>query len=261
MIHENIRYSVGLKGINQATDVRAVQSLINDNLLFIPEINELEVDGDCGDLTKKAIFTYQKEVVRSFKPDSRVDPGGLTLRTLNRYALPDHKPPKVQKELPPNNYCFPLSFRPSESYHSGQRAFGARRNKGKRKHGGCDLYAQPGTPIYSMDDGKIISYYPFIDGTHAVEVQHSDFIARYAEIKSLASNLKVGEPIKKGQVLAYVGYLKTYDMSMLHLELYAGNKTGRLTNRNKPPFNRREDLLDPTNILDKAKLLTLRNAT
>ena len=95
--------------------------------------------------------------------------------------------------------------------------------------------------------------------TYAVEVQHSHFIARYGEIRSLATGLKQGDSLKKGQTFAYVGLLKKLNMSMLHLELFKGDKTGNLTNRNNPPFFRRKDLLDPTDILDKANLSAKRN--
>jgi hypothetical protein len=42
-------------------------------------------------------------------------------------------------------------------------------------------------------------------------------------------------------------------MSMLHLELYSGDKTGPLTDRGNQPYMRRTDLIDPTPILDEAK--------
>ena len=35
-----------------------IQSLIKNNLLM-PKVKDLEIDGDCGNLTKEAIFTYQ----------------------------------------------------------------------------------------------------------------------------------------------------------------------------------------------------------
>lgn len=144
--------------------------------------------------------------------------------------------------------CFPLAFVPELSYKKGGRKFGARR-KGARKHAACDLIAPEWTKIYAVAEGEIIrGPYRFYRGTFAIEVQHPNFIARYTEIKEVAVGLRVGSKISKGQVIAYVG--KMYVDSMLHFELYRGDGTGRLTQRNNPPFQRRSDLINPTPFLD-----------
>jgi murein DD-endopeptidase MepM/ murein hydrolase activator NlpD len=85
------------------------------------------------------------------------------------------------------------------------RRFGANR-KGDRKHAGADLYAPVGTAIYAMDDGEIINGpYAFYLGTQAVEIQHGDFVARYGEIRGVASGFKKGSKVIKGQLIAYFG--------------------------------------------------------
>jgi murein DD-endopeptidase MepM/ murein hydrolase activator NlpD len=79
---------------------------------------------------------------------------------------------------------FPLSFIPSQSYKEGMRRFGARRDGGKRKHAGCDLYAPVGTPVRAVAKGIVIQFNYFYLGTYYLTIDHDDFIVRYGEIKS-----------------------------------------------------------------------------
>jgi hypothetical protein len=54
-------------------------------------------------------------------------------------------------------------------------------------------------------------------------------------------------------LIAYVGQLQS-GSSMLHFEMYSGAGSGRLTVRSNTPYQRRADLIDPTNHLDQATL-------
>jgi len=78
---------------NTAADTRTVQTLLNR----IPAVQGgtqgsgewglgLEVDGDCGPLTKGAIKQFQKVQFPSISPDSIVDPAHRTIYRLNRLA-------------------------------------------------------------------------------------------------------------------------------------------------------------------------------
>jgi hypothetical protein len=51
-------------------------------------------------------------------------------------------------------------------------------------------------------------------------------------------------------VIGYVGKMQTVAQSMLHFEMFAGTGQGPLTDRNRAPFMRRSDLVDPTALLD-----------
>lgn len=97
---------------------------------------------------------------------------------------------------------------------------------------------------------------PFYHGTSYVAIQHTGgLIARYCEVvKSdqdsvVSSSIKQGSSVRAGQVIAHVG--KMHRDSMLHFELYSGAGSGDLTQRNRPPFQRRSDLMDPTSLLDR----------
>jgi murein DD-endopeptidase MepM/ murein hydrolase activator NlpD len=144
---------------------------------------------------------------------------------------------------------FPLPYVPTQSYRGG-RGFGASREKVRKglRHGAVDLMAPPGTPVLAIDDGVVIGGpSPFFRGTYALEVKHPSFVARYSEI-ARNTEVRVGSLVKAGQVIAYVGDQPGHDM--LHLEMFAGTVDGVLTQKGKP-FDRREDLIDPTPILDR----------
>lgn len=148
---------------------------------------------------------------------------------------------------------FPLKFRPPESYHEAPRKFGARRDHGARKHAGCDLYAPLGTPVYSVEFGKVIAIYEFYLTSWAVEVDHGNFIVRYGEVqKNVAPGITVGAEVLPGDLIGYVGRLKGLALTMLHFEMYDKSSKGPLTDRKRPPYQRRSDLLDPTTYLDEA---------
>ncbi|HCK80000.1 MAG TPA: M23 family metallopeptidase [Candidatus Competibacter sp.] len=151
---------------------------------------------------------------------------------------------------------FPLPFKPTLSYSAGGRRFGANRDGGKRKHAACDLIAPKGTEIYAVEKGKVTyGPYLFYRGTYAIEFRlDSGKVVRYCEIEKVASGVSVGSTLEEGALIAYVG--KMYVDSMLHFELYAGTGSGPLTVRANPPYQRRADLLNPSDYLDSCALRT-----
>jgi murein DD-endopeptidase MepM/ murein hydrolase activator NlpD len=158
---------------------------------------------------------------------------------------------------------FPLEIPATDDYHTGARRFGTDRPNG-RKHAGCDLYAPVGTAVRAMADGVIIQCYDFYCNTDAIEVDHGDFIVRYGELEPREDEdrkLLAGKPVKRGEKLGEVGVLimnkKPYKYSMLHLEMYGSNRSPKLkgnglTNKESNPYQRRDDLVDPTDTLDKS---------
>ncbi len=157
------------------------------------------------------------------------------------------------------NFIFPLRARPTLSYKTGGRQFGAGRDGGTRRHAACDLIASPGTEILAMEDGEIIQGpYFFYSGTYAIEVKHdSGYVVRYGEIRQgLPRGIRAGSRVSQGQVIAYVGQLNS-GASMLHLEIYDGSRTGPLTQSGNI-YRRRSDLVDPTGFLDSAPLADRR---
>ena len=152
---------------------------------------------------------------------------------------------------------FPLRARPAESYHERPRAFRAPRDGGVREHAGCDLYAAAGDAVLAMEDGTVTrGCYPFYDVVFALEVTSAaGRVIRYGEISGAVVGIRLGTLIDEGQPIARVGKMQTVAQAMLHLEIYDGTGTGSLTDRERPPFMRRADLVDPTELLDAAVIL------
>ena len=181
---------------------------------------------------------------------------------------------------------FPLAARPSQSYRTGGRRFGD--DRGSMLHPACDLIAVPDTEIYAVEEGTVI-YGPrrfFESGPHVPDpddpkksicktgveclwvydmlVKHKDFLVRYGEISiRVPKDITPGATVKEGQLIAYVGAQTV--SSMLHFEMYSnpedityptdiGNMK-YLNFKTKKTYNRRKDLMDPTDYLDGCVLL------
>jgi len=205
----------------------------------------------------------------------------------------EQKPKKVELEKPTNlkpagqvfklQFPFPKPlrddlFKREKHWHKeGKwgfegRWFGAHRDVkkdgkvvGSRNHAGCDILAPLGTPIHAVADGVVIEHAAFYEKTWVLSVLHDDgFIVRYGEIKpgkdAVPKGVRMGARITKGQVVAYVGKMKSHPSTMLHLEMYLNTAKGNLSlTSNKEydyvqekDFMRRKDLIDPTPHLDAA---------
>jgi murein DD-endopeptidase MepM/ murein hydrolase activator NlpD len=144
---------------------------------------------------------------------------------------------------------FPLASVPTFSYKTGGRRFGAPR--GNRLHAGCDLIVPLGTEIYAVANGRVIrGPYDFTTNVVALEINHFDFIVRYGEMKRGSCALRPGGLVEEGDLIGLVG--KMVADSMLHFEMYSGELgLAPLTVRGKAPYQRRDDLIDPTEYLDE----------
>lgn len=149
---------------------------------------------------------------------------------------------------------YPLEKKATADYHEGARRFGASRSG--RRHAGIDLYADAGTVVRSMADGLVLRVSKFYCETWVVEVDHGTFIARYGEIDKNRNNIFVeaGDKIRRGDKIGVVGKLVGIKVSsnMLHLEMYSTIDRSPLTVRDNMPFQRRKDLIDPTESIDQA---------
>lgn len=154
----------------------------------------------------------------------------------------------------PNCCKFPTVEKVTHRFNEGMRRFKAGRSGGKRLHAACDLYRYQDEPIMSVAPGKVIRpIYYFYQGTYALEVVHSGgFVVRYGEITgNLPSGIAQGKEVNKGQRIAYMGKVNSNCCRpMLHFELYSGEGSGALSVSGNG-FNRRSDLMDPTDYLLK----------
>lgn len=163
---------------------------------------------------------------------------------------------------------FPLPVPPLNAYwEHNQTSFAWRRDGGRRQHGGIDLEAHLNTPVLAIADGIVLRIAYFYDDTYAIEVQHPGVgIVRYGEVSSNALVLR-GQKVSQGQIIGFVGKRKKAERFMLHLELFSdwtripNSHTDRLSNTENTPFQRRDDLLNPTDRMRTAVISATSNLT
>lgn len=85
-------------------------------------------------------------------------------------------------------------------------SFDARRGKGRR-HEAIDIMAAWGTPVVAADDGRIEKISRNAGGGLALyQVDGSGrFVYYYAHLAGYAAGLREGQPVRRGEVIAYVG--------------------------------------------------------
>jgi murein DD-endopeptidase MepM/ murein hydrolase activator NlpD len=166
---------------------------------------------------------------------------------------PEEKHPE---KLTPKR-VYPLFHPATASFLTGGRWFGAPRTD--RLHAAVDLLNPYKSPIRAIADGVVLSVpYDFYLGTDALEVHHPGIgVVRYGEISPLALvDLKPGDRVSMGDVIAHVGQQDTTGFCMLHFELYTGAASGPLTEVWNPPYERRKDLINPSTLVDELHKLT-----
>lgn len=238
---------------NKGIHVLALQELLNKNGVT-PKLVE---DGNFGKHTYNAVVEFQRN--NGLESDGIV--GQKTWRKLgiqkaitdvpldssadlNEVTTEASNSPMTETN---EECCFPFTKLPALSWTNGGRQFGASRPEG-RKHAGCDLKFPAGTPIHAVADGILLQKpYPFYSGTHAVEIRHGNIILRYGEIAP--GSYTGGATVKKGQIIAKVGLLKS-GSSMLHLEIYTNGASSASLSTRSGDFRRRADITDPAPYLN-----------
>lgn len=94
-------------------------------------------------------------------------------------------------------------------------------------HNGLDIAVTEGTEILAISDGKVISATHSESYGNIVTIYHNDgYISKYAHCKSL--NIKTGQTVNQGDVIAYVGSTGNSTGNHLHLEIL--DETGAYMN-------------------------------
>ena len=94
---------------------------------------------------------------------------------------------------------------------SYENTFGARRDYGgSRTHEGCDLFGRISEsgfyPVISMTSGTVakIGWLPLGGYRIGIRASHGGYFY-YAHLASYEKNFQIGEPVKAGQILGYMG--------------------------------------------------------
>lgn len=92
-------------------------------------------------------------------------------------------------------------------------------DRGGRIHEGVDIAAPKGTLIHATLDGEIVKTGLSASYGNFVEVEHVDGIHSFYAHMSRTAGLKVGEPVKAGEVIGYVGATGDATGPHLHFEI------------------------------------------
>lgn len=81
------------------------------------------------------------------------------------------------------------------------------RGGGAREHEALDIAAPRGTPVFAVEDGRIAKKFTSQPGGLTVYQfdEAREFAYYYAHLDSYAEDLREGMPVRKGQVIGYVG--------------------------------------------------------
>lgn len=95
-----------------------------------------------------------------------------------------------------------------------------RQARGGGPHEAIDILAPEGTPVVAVDDGRVAKLFTS-KGGGGLTVYHFDPEGRlayyYAHLARYADGLKQGDPVRKGQVIGYVGHTGNADPAAPHL--------------------------------------------
>lgn len=134
-------------------------------------------------------------------------------------------------------------------------------SRGNRIHAARDLETDRNETVVSIGEGIVLEAQAFYLGTHQVTVHHKipdgrEFIVRYGELDPTSLLVSKDDPVRQGQELGKTGKMTGISRYMVHFELYTGSEgfevvKYRLTQNENPPFSRRNDLIDPLEILQE----------
>lgn len=132
---------------------------------------------------------------------------GQALRRWEATVRPRY--PHLDPRLLRPDYRFPL---PRGSYRLDRDTFGDPRHwtpsgPRPRPHQGNDLLAARGTPVRSVGPGRVLArgWSPYGGWFILVELAGTGYFAYYSHLDRYAPEVRVGQRVRAGQVLGYVG--------------------------------------------------------
>lgn len=117
----------------------------------------------------------------------------------------------------------PLEFRRISSAYSTSRFHPVL--KRSRPHHGIDYAASLGTPVRAVGDGRIARAGWGGGYGNVIEIRHSrGYASRYAHLRGFAPEIRVGNPVKQGDLIGYVGSTGLSTGPHLHYELHSAGR-------------------------------------
>ena len=132
----------------------------------------------------------------------------------------------------------------------------------RRPHHGVDYAAPRGTPVHAIGDGKVIKKAWSGGGGRAVKIKHNGtYTTQYMHLSKYA-NIKVGDFVKQGQLIGYVGSSGLATGPHLDFRFYVNGKAVDPLKVKSPPAEPLDSIyLDTFNLYVnkvKAELLELK---
>jgi len=239
-------------GIDSA-DVSLRQESLHSNQVVAENSEPIGADAQ-GQVTEEDTETVMKPSSENEAKDARTD-SNVSRGAKNTYTVSNTGSNNISDFWQNRKtWLQPVKGKQTADPTGGARYFGAARAN-SRAHAAIDFIAPNGTLVYAMTDGNVIRTSIFFENTSAVEVQNTDgTVARYCEIDPAVS---VNTIVHRGDVIGKI--ITNYGgTSMLHLEMYMGTATGKLSQSSTSNYKyvtvgnyqRRSDLIDPTGAKD-----------
>ena len=90
-----------------------------------------------------------------------------------------------------------------------------------RMHRGVDFGAPMGTPVFAAGDGVVVRAGPASGYGNYIEIEHNrEYATAYGHLSGYAQGLRVGEHVRQGQVIGYVGMTGLATGPHLHYEVH-----------------------------------------
>lgn len=250
----------------EGSDYEIIAKVIpNDTSVAAAESKILKLDTtqkEAASPTKSTVNGTQKFTIGSVDDESKNVPNNNNTNLIFPLLI---KPQNDLEKKWGGNYYW------AAKQNNNQATYGRDRSGGKRKHAGRDLYTNGSEAVVAVCDGIVLNIGNFYLKTNQISILHETkdnrkFIVRYGELDPASITSKIGEKIKKKQILGKTGLLTNKDgtfpqiiagvkqVYMLHFEYFTGEEGYTLS---KPLtmdgniFTRRNDISDPLEILQE----------
>lgn len=198
---------LGQGGGGSSADEVADDELTNPIMKAQPAPTSAHTDVAKGDLTYQVTRLRQEliPIYERVKEDAEA-----------HYETPWILPISVSEEDDSPGYWFSSGFGHRPHPLTGRLQF----------HNGLDIAATWGTPVIATADGVIdqIAKDPFFGNMVQIEHPASQMKTLYGHLKNHADGLQVGQPVKRHQIIGYVGNSGRSTGTHLHYGVHANGK-------------------------------------